>query len=309
MTSQQASQLEEAKQLGDKVTKLYNEGKYDEALPQAKRALEIIEKNLGPEDPLIVSALINLGEIYIAKRKYGEGQELLERAVKIYEKTVGPNTPRIGELLDRIALTNYARGNSQKTEKLYLRALAIREKAYGGESAEVGKSLSKLAEYYLLEGLYEKAGDVFKRLLPIREKKAGVKNQALIETLERYACLMRKKGQEDEALKLEGRASSLSDVNPNNLPPVEADIVNGRAISLPKPSYPEQARAARVTGLVIVRVLIDERGKVIRACALSGPLPLQLSSEWAAYGAKFTPTLVNGTPVKVTGIITYNYLL
>lgn len=310
MTSQQAAQLQEAKQLSDKVTALYNEGKYDEALPQAKRALEIVEKNLGPENPLIVSDLINLGEIYIAKRRYGDGQELLERAVKIYEKAVGPDSPRIGDLLDRIALTNYARGNSQKTEKLYLRALMIREKAYGPESAEVAKSLSKLAEYYLFEGEYERAGEVFKRLLPIREKKAGVKNQALIETLERYACLMRKRGQQDEALKLEDRASSLnSDDDKSKIKPIELDVVNGKAISLPKPSYPEQAKAARVAGIVEVKVLIDERGKVIRACAVNGPLPLQLSSEWAAYAARFTPTLIKGTPTKVTGIITYHYQL
>jgi TonB family protein len=309
LTTGQGAELQEAKQLNSTIIKLYNEGRYDEALPLAKRALQIREKILGPDNQLIVGDLINLAELHIAKEKYGSGQELLERVVKIYEAALGPDNPKISDILDRLALTNFARGYSEKTEKLYLRALSIREKSYGEESAEAGKSLARLAEYYLLKGLYKKAEDVYKRLLPIREKKAGPNNEALIETLERYACLLRKAKRQDEASQLEIRASSLAQIDLSNAPSTDSGIVTGKAIELPKPSYPPEAKASRIRGTVTVRVVIDERGRVIRACSISGPPELQRASEAAAYRARFTPTVISGVAVKVTGIVTYNYVL
>ena len=85
-------------------------------------------------------------------------------------------------------------------------------------------------------------------------------------------------------------------------------VLNGKAISLPKPAYPEEAKAARVSGTVVVQVTIDESGNVMRVCAIHGPLLLARVSETAASGAKFAPPLVDGKPVKVTGVITYNFV-
>ena len=55
-----------------KVTKLYRERKYDEALPLAKRAVQLRERTLGADDQLVRNAYFNLAEIYIALSKYGE---------------------------------------------------------------------------------------------------------------------------------------------------------------------------------------------------------------------------------------------
>jgi protein TonB len=90
--------------------------------------------------------------------------------------------------------------------------------------------------------------------------------------------------------------------------PVTGLVINGKAISIPKPPYPDEARASRVSGTVTVRVVIDETGKVIRACAVQGPSLLMRNSEAAAYNARFTPTKLSGQPVKVTGLITYNFV-
>jgi protein TonB len=91
--------------------------------------------------------------------------------------------------------------------------------------------------------------------------------------------------------------------------PISGGVLNGKAISLPKPGYPPVARAARQTGTVTVQVTIDENGSVISARAVSGPPPLQAAAVQAAYGARFSPTKLSGQPVKVTGVITYNFQL
>ncbi|HWW76263.1 MAG TPA: energy transducer TonB, partial [Pyrinomonadaceae bacterium] len=93
------------------------------------------------------------------------------------------------------------------------------------------------------------------------------------------------------------------------LKPVSGGILNGRALSLPPPSYPETAKRARASGLVEVEVVIDINGKVISAKAVRGPSLLLQAAEMAARLARFTPTLLSGQPVRVVGLINYNFSL
>lgn len=90
--------------------------------------------------------------------------------------------------------------------------------------------------------------------------------------------------------------------------PISGGVLNGKAISLPKPPYPQIARAARASGTVTVQVTIDENGNVISASAVSGHPLLQQAAVSAARQAKFSPTKLSGQPVKVTGVITYNFV-
>jgi TonB family protein len=95
---------------------------------------------------------------------------------------------------------------------------------------------------------------------------------------------------------------------PRSGAPISGGILNGKAVSMPKPAYPAVARAARASGTVTVQVTIDESGKVASARAITGHPLLQQAAVQAAYGARFSPTLLSGQPVKVTGVITYNFV-
>jgi len=88
---------------------------------------------------------------------------------------------------------------------------------------------------------------------------------------------------------------------------ISGGILNGKAISLPHPEYPQAAAAVRASGAVSVQVMIDEEGKVISAAAASGHPLLRAAAEDAARKAVFSPTLLSGNPVKVSGIIVYNF--
>lgn len=85
-------------------------------------------------------------------------------------------------------------------------------------------------------------------------------------------------------------------------------VLNGKAIALPKPEYPAIARAAHASGTVVVQVLIDEEGNVVSAHVVSGHPLLQAAAVAAAREAKFKPTTLSGQPVKVTGVIQYNFV-
>ena len=86
------------------------------------------------------------------------------------------------------------------------------------------------------------------------------------------------------------------------------EVINGKALHLAKPEYPRLARMASAQGEVKVQVIIDEDGAVIRAAAVSGHPLLYAVSVAAARETKFTPTLLEGKPVKVAGVISYNFV-
>jgi outer membrane biosynthesis protein TonB len=84
--------------------------------------------------------------------------------------------------------------------------------------------------------------------------------------------------------------------------------INGYATYLPKPAYPRAASVVKASGAVLVQVLIDEIGRVVSAEAISGHPLLRAASVNAAREAKFGQTRLQGMPVQVSGIVTYNFI-
>lgn len=89
--------------------------------------------------------------------------------------------------------------------------------------------------------------------------------------------------------------------------PVSLGVINGKAANLVKPPYPAAAKQLRIEGAVNVQVLIDESGNVVSATAVSGHPLLRAASVNAARQSKFTPTFLSKQPVKVTGVIVYQF--
>lgn len=91
--------------------------------------------------------------------------------------------------------------------------------------------------------------------------------------------------------------------------PISGGVLNGKAVSKPAPPYPAEAKAAGASGVVAVQVLVSEDGTVESAEAVSGHPLLRDAAVEAAKRARFSPTRLSGQPVKVTGTVTYNFVL
>jgi protein TonB len=110
---------------------------------------------------------------------------------------------------------------------------------------------------------------------------------------------------------------SLKVEEPANLPPLlmgdndatSVGVLNGKALRKPQPDYPPAALSARAQGTVTIQIVVDENGDVTSAQAISGHPILRESGVRAAKKAKFTPTKLCGQPIKVKGVITYNFVL
>ena len=105
-----------------------------------------------------------------------------------------------------------------------------------------------------------------------------------------------------------GTANTKPVEKPGEKAPINGGLLNGKALFLPKPDYPPEAKAAGAHGTVMVQVTIDEFGNVISAKAVSGPPSLFQSCVNAALAARFSQTTLMGEPVKVNGIVTYNFI-
>ena len=89
---------------------------------------------------------------------------------------------------------------------------------------------------------------------------------------------------------------------------ISGGVLNAKAKSLPAAEYPAAAKAVRAQGAVNVQVTVDESGNVISATAVSGHPLLRAAAVTAAREAKFSPTLLSGQPVKLTGVVVYNFV-
>ncbi len=303
----QQDQLEQAAIASQQAVMLANSGNPSKALAPAKRALEIRKKLLPKDDPLLRLSQVNLAEIYFALDKEADAEPLFDEVIKSYERTA-PDDPARARVLARMALVQFRLGNPNRTEKLYREAVNLLERLYGPKDQRVGGAVFGLADFYQFVGRLKDAEPLYLRLREMREHTDSLLKPDLPEVLDRYACMLRKADRRLEAIDLEVSSSSILFRTITQDLAIEGNIFNGKALRLPKPSYPAQARAERASGVVIVRVMIDEAGNVIRACAISGPASLAQVTESAALLSKFTPTVINDKPAKVQGIITYNFV-
>lgn len=228
----QSPELAEAEQLNAQVIKLYNEGKYDKALPLAERVLAIREKSLGSDHVLVATALRNLAELLSAKGKRKEAKSTFQRFITTYEKALAANDPKIAEALDHYVCLLVGSGETE-------------------EALEVQKRLYKV----------ENGFDY------------------------------------DESANLPGKKLALG------------GLMARRLISSPRRSYPAEAKSARVTGSVVMKIRVDEAGKVVSVKTLCGHPILAKASEESILGAIYAPTVVAGKPVKVTGVAIYRFYI
>lgn len=140
----------------------------------------------------------------------------------------------------------------------------------------------------------------------LKEFKLRCKNVETIETISKSVFLQ--KGDSNEVTKFHSEVFTVKDDNSLDKTGQSESTVNGKASNLGKPIYPAAARAIRATGAVNVQVTIDEDGEVVAANAVSGHPLLRQAAEKAAIESKFAPTMLRGQPVRITGIIVYNFI-
>ncbi len=314
-----AVNLEEATHLDESIVELFKSGKYEQALPLAKRSLEIKQGLLPQSDQRVGVGLINLGEIYFALKKDSDAEKAFRQALTVVEVGQAKDAASVSHLLERLAYLRFRSRDSADATSLLQRSLAIRQEAFGSNDVRLAPTLLELASAYQSLGQHEKAQPLFVQALKIREAVLGRKHPETIEGMKMFACAERGRVRNDQTNKPDIETEALINRAECWLGGFQDDCAeltakpnekNGKALRLYQPNYPYQARYSKMSASLTVAVLIDERGKVenARLVCEAPPSIFIAGSLTAARAALFEPTLRDGKPVKVTGIINFNFI-
>jgi TonB family protein len=151
---------------------------------------------------------------------------------------------------------------------------------------------------------YEKMGNVQKAIDDYQKAvELDANNESAKNNLQRLQA-----GQPKTSPKPQNKeAASISDSSavPQT---VELGELNGFAVNLVTPVYPETAKKMNAQGKVTVQITLDKEGNVVLSKAVSGHTLLRSSGEEAARKSKFKPARVGNQAVKATGFIVYNFV-
>lgn len=193
--------------------------------------------------------------------------------------------------------------------------LEIREKALGPDHLLVALALQNVVELFIAKRKQKEAVEFYHRLLTVHEKSRGANAPQPIGLLERYLCLLTTGGTSDEIASVRKRLFTLENhfdedesTDSSGKSSTVGKVMAGRALSLPKPYYSAEARDKRISGSVVMKVKVDETGKVIGLKTLCGHPLLAKGSEPAVWDARFAPAVIAGQPVKFTSIVIYNFI-
>jgi tetratricopeptide (TPR) repeat protein len=298
----QTDDKETLKRLNQNVLLSYKNQKMDDALRFARQAVDLSIKINGADNLETATAYTNLGVIYRERKKYKESIESLQTAANIYQKLPDAKGKNSVEIYEALALSQLLGGKKEEAEASYLKATETAETKFGKESKEVFSPTLNLANFYARDGKFEKADELYLKTYALAIKNFGREGKEIEQIEDSRSCLF---GGRNLA------ADKVFDEAKNKLfgaNAVRTGILNGKAKFLPKPRYPVEARTKRLSGTTPIRVLIDEQGNVIETKSICRNDVLGEAAEESARSAKFYPIILDGKPVRVSGIIIYSFI-
>lgn len=294
----------QAEQFNKQAVAFFNKGDYKAALPAAVRARELYATSSAKDKPAAAIALTNLGHIYLRLEETDNAIKAFDEALSIYEKASSESKAdrtRFAVLLETAAVVRALEKKYDRAAEHLIKAVELREKINGPNSAETAETLDKLGQIYRVTGDYELALQKITRSMEIKKSLAKpVSPESVFTTV----CMLDTLGRNDEAKELQKGFITGIDDELSSTSFIDLGV-SGKARSLPMPVMPRNVQ--RIDTQVDVRVLLDEQGVPILACAVSGRKGFTESAEAAAYSARFEPATLGGKPVKAMAHITYSY--
>jgi periplasmic protein TonB len=88
---------------------------------------------------------------------------------------------------------------------------------------------------------------------------------------------------------------------------ISKGVSEGMLLSPIKPVYPAIARAAKISGIVVVEAVISKAGTIESLRVLSGPDMLRAAAVDAIRAARYRPYLLNGEPTEIQTTFTVSF--
>ncbi len=312
-SAQESAGSEEADKLHTQVVELFHEKKFKEALPLAKRAVELREKTLGLSNEKTLASLKNLAAVYSEMKKTGDAVAVREKVLEAEESLYGVLSIKLSDNLSKLGWANVHNRDYNNAEKAFRRNLQVKETAWGTESKELLPALNDLALFSKRKNEFESSIGYLKRMVAIIEKQDS-NSLDLAESLADCSAILRQLKKTAEADEYLARAKAIY-TSPANLTDLgqtamlQSHALQSYATAKTAPPYPLEAKQVRAQGSVEVLVETNEAGTVTSAKAISGRNELRKAAEEAAKQWRFANPVINGKTIRVRGILTFNFAI
>jgi len=257
---------------------LLAQGRRDEALGHQQRALEIYERELGPDHPDVARALEQLGAALEEHGRYDDALGRYERALAIWERALGADHPRLAVCLNNISVVYSDQERWEEALVYSRRALQLLERALGGDHRRVADLLVNLAN--ALHGLerLDEAREQLERAHRILERAYGADHPSVASVLNNLGNLLGDQGRPREALEhLERALTILEHALPGDHPTLAYPLTNMGLVYLDDLRDPghaithlERALALREAGTVAPAERAATRFALARALWTAG---------------------------------------
>ncbi len=214
---------EEATALLGRINELNEQGRYAEAIPQAVRVLEIVEKEKGPDHEGVGVCLNLLGGLYTSFGDYENAETTLRRALKLYGDLGREAGSMAATTLGLLARLHMNKGEYETAKPYAVKALEIRERFEGLDHFMVSTSLNTLGEIDLHLRRFDKAEELLQRA--VRLRKAHENPHGLVISLNNLARLYYEEGDIDSAVPLAEAALELGEYALGDTHPHLADTL------------------------------------------------------------------------------------
>jgi tetratricopeptide (TPR) repeat protein len=216
--------------------------------------------------------------------------------------------------LDSQVGTLFKQQQFDKALPLAQRELMLRENALGPNHPAVADVSRNVGELFFAKGKYKEAAAAYKRFLQIYESAYGADSPKLLDGLYRYVSILIAENQRVAALDIEKHAFRIENgvdfdrlQVQKNKNVTETGLIGGLVTIGSAPIFPQDAKRVGISGSVVMKVTVDEKGHVNSVNVLSGHPLLTGVSEFSARRSTYAPALMEGRPVKVTGILMYHF--
>lgn len=221
--------LLEAAALTAEGKKLNDAGKYDESLAEHQKALEILQRNLSPDDPRVADALTEVAGSLSDKGENARAKETFLKALSAYERSLGPESYYVAVVLNNLGSVQRTTGDFDGGVESYKRALAIDEKLFGVDDQSVATINLSLGLLYYAKGEYAKVEPLFVKAHDVRIKNFGENSIELMPVYNQLALLYRLRGDHSKAVNYLEKALAIAEKRLNPDHPNLATIMSNTA--------------------------------------------------------------------------------
>jgi tetratricopeptide (TPR) repeat protein len=204
-----------------------NQGDYEKAIEYYEQVLEIQQKTLPPNHPLLATPYGNIGCVYDNMGEYSKALSFYEKALEICQKTLPSNHPSLATSYNRIGSVYHSMGEYSKALSFYEKALEIRRKTLPSNHPLLATSYNNIGLVHGNMGEYSKALSFYEKALEIKQKTLPSNHPDLATSYNNIGSVYDNMGEYSKALSFNEKALEIRQKTlPSNHPDLATSYNN-----------------------------------------------------------------------------------